>query len=63
MPICSCFDCSSATKGLRMSILKDKDLGEGPRSGGGNALSGAGAKRKEGVQPPDHMTGKWRCSQ
>ena len=27
-------------------------LGEGPRSGGGNATSGAGAKRKEGVQPP-----------
>jgi len=26
--------------------------GEGPRSGGGEATSGAGAERKEGVQPP-----------
>lgn len=26
--------------------------GEVPRSGGGKATSGAGAKRKEGVQPP-----------
>lgn len=27
-------------------------LGEVPRSGGGEATSGAGAKRKEGAQPP-----------
>lgn len=30
-------------------------LGEGPRSGGGVANSGAGAKRKEGVQPPGEL--------
>lgn len=29
--------------------------GVGPQSGGGEAPSGAGAKRKEGVQPPDHI--------
>lgn len=28
--------------------------GEEPRSGGGKATSGAGAQRKEGVQPPDY---------
>lgn len=28
------------------------ELGEGPRSGGGEATSGAGAQRKEGGQPP-----------
>lgn len=28
--------------------------GEGPRSGGGVAPSGAGAKRKEGGHPPDN---------
>ncbi len=39
-----------------MFILKNYVLGVGPRSGGGKALSGAGAKRKEGVQPPDHMS-------
>ncbi|KOC30475.1 hypothetical protein GL58_21485 [Comamonas testosteroni] len=32
--------------------VADDKKGEGPRSGGGDALSGAGAKRKEGVQPP-----------
>lgn len=32
-------------------------VGEGPRSGEGDTLSGAGAKRKEGVQPPaDNQT-------
>lgn len=36
--------------------LIDKPLGEGPRSGGGEATSGAGAQRKEGVQPPDDST-------
>ncbi len=30
----------------------DWHAGEGPQSGGGAATSGAGAKRKEGVQPP-----------
>lgn len=29
--------------------------GEGPRSGGGAATSGAGAQRKEGVQPPGDL--------
>lgn len=29
--------------------------GEGPRSGGGAATSGAGAQRKEGVQPPGEL--------
>lgn len=30
----------------------DRHAGEGPHGGGGAATSGAGAKRKEGVQPP-----------
>ena len=33
-------------------VLVDDEPGEGPRSGGGKATSGAGAQRKEGVQPP-----------
>lgn len=32
--------------------VADWQAGEGPRSGGGAATSGAGAQRKEGVQPP-----------
>ncbi len=35
------------------SLLNSK--GEGPRGGGGEATSGAGAKRKEGVQPPGDL--------
>lgn len=35
----------------------DKVLGEGPRSGEGEALSGAGAKRREGAQPPAELSG------
>lgn len=38
-----------------MSILKDKVLGEGPRSGGGEVLSGAVAQRKEGEHPPGYL--------
>lgn len=33
-------------------FLINRVLGEGPRSGGGEALSGAGAKRREGAPPP-----------
>lgn len=33
----------------------DWQAGEGPRSGGGAATSGAGAERKEGVQPPGEL--------
>lgn len=33
-------------------VHADQLAGEGPRSGGGAGTSGAGAKRKEGVQPP-----------
>lgn len=36
--------------------------GEGPRSGGGEATSGAGAKRKEGVQPPGDSTSAMEVS-
>jgi hypothetical protein len=46
-----------------MSIFANKVLGVVPRSGGGKALSGAGAKRKEGVQPPDYLTSNRRASQ
>ena len=38
------------------------DKGEGPRSGGGGATSGAGAQRKEGVQPPDDSTSAMEVS-
>lgn len=37
---------------LALRAAADWQAGEGPRSGGGEATSGAGAKRKEGVQPP-----------
>lgn len=37
---------------LAVRAAADWQVGEGPRSGGGAATSGAGAKRKEGVQPP-----------
>lgn len=40
-----------------MSALLESQ-GEVPRSGGGEATSGAGAKRKEGVQPPDDRQGE-----
>ena len=42
---------------MRIAFIADwQVLGEGPRSGGGEAPSGAGAKRKEGVQPPGDAT-------
>lgn len=37
---------------LAARTVADWQAGEGPRSGGGAATSGAGAQRKEGVQPP-----------
>lgn len=37
---------------LAVRAAADWQAGEGPRSGGGTATSGAGAQRKEGVQPP-----------
>lgn len=37
---------------LAACAVADWQAGEGPRSGGGAAASGAGAQRKEGVQPP-----------
>jgi hypothetical protein len=44
------FACCEFMKAKVRQLLDDR--GEGPRSGGGKATSGAGAQRKEGVQPP-----------
>jgi len=41
--------------GLAVRAATDWLAGEGPRSGGGAATSGAGAQRKEGVQPPGEL--------
>ncbi|MFY3383674.1 hypothetical protein [Paracidovorax sp. MALMAid1276] len=40
---------------LAVRAVDDWQAGEGPRSGGGAATSGAGAQRKEGVQPPGDL--------
>lgn len=40
---------------LAVRAAADWQTGEGPRSGGGKATSGAGAQRKEGVQPPGEL--------
>ena len=37
-----------------LQFAGERVLGEGPRSGGGKDTSGAGAQRKEGVQPPGY---------
>ena len=41
---------------LAARAVADWQAGEGPRSGGGAATSGAGAQRKGGVQPPGDST-------
>lgn len=40
---------------LAVRAVADWQAGQGPRSGGGAATSGAGAQRKEGVQPPGEL--------
>lgn len=40
---------------LAVRAAADWQTGEGPRSGGGAVTSGAGAQRKEGVQPPGDL--------